>query len=287
MTQDLEAGRRSVNGISCIDVGDGPVTVFVHGVFTNALLWRNVVRALEDRRRCVVIDLPGHGRTPPMGQPSVHGWADAVSTVLRELDLWNVHLVGNDTGGAVVQLMLARDPDRLASVALTNCDTERRFPPRLLKPMVWAARAHLVGVLAAPLRIPWVARAVFRSAYRNPAGVPQQVLRSYLAPTVHDREGRRFLRQLLTSVDPRQLAENRPRLAECELPTALIWGTGDPFFDVEDAAWLHDVVPGARAVVEIPGARLFFPDENAAELVEALDDHWNASAIDSADAESA
>lgn len=108
MFEEFEASRRSVDGISYVDVGEGPVTVFVHGVFTNALLWRNVMRELAGTRRCIAVDLPGHGRTPPIGEPSVHGWVDAVATVLRELDLRDVHLVGNDTGGAVVQLLLGR-----------------------------------------------------------------------------------------------------------------------------------------------------------------------------------
>lgn len=278
MFEEFEASRRSVDGISYVDVGEGPVTVFVHGVFTNALLWRNVMRELAGTRRCIAVDLPGHGRTPPIGEPSVHGWVDAVATVLRELDLRDVHLVGNDTGGAVVQLLLGREEaGRLASLALTNCDTELAFPPRLLKPLVWGARANVLRAIAPVLRFPFVAREVFRSGYRRPADVPREVFRSYLAPTVDDREGLRFTGRLLTSVHPRQLAENRARLAECELPTALIWGTGDLFFDIEQARWLRDVIPGAREIVEIHGGRLFFPDEYAAELVEALDHHWRTS----------
>jgi len=55
-----------------------------------------------------------------------------------------------------------------------------------------------------------------------------------------------------------------------------VWGTGDRFFRVTWAHWLRDTIPGATEVVELDGARLFFPDERAAELTSALRRHWDA-----------
>ncbi len=141
MTDEFAAYRRTVGGISFTDVGEGPVTLFVHGVFTIGRLWRNCVQLLADRRRCISVDLPGHGHTPPLGEPSVWGLADAVDTVIRELDLRDIHRVGNDTGGAVAQVVLTRDPQLFTSFALTNCDTEGNFPPPAFRPAVWAPRA--------------------------------------------------------------------------------------------------------------------------------------------------
>ncbi len=151
MTDEFAAHRRTVGGISFTDVGEGPVTLFVHGVLTNGRLWRNCVQLLSDRRRCISVDLPGHGQTSPVGEPSVWGLADAVDTVVREMGLRDIHLVGNDTGGAVAQVVLTRNPERFASLALTNCDTEGNFPPLALQPAVWAAKA---GLLRAGARWP-------------------------------------------------------------------------------------------------------------------------------------
>jgi hypothetical protein len=43
------------------------------------------------------------------------------------------------------------------------------------------------------------------------------------------------------------------------------------------AYWLRDTIPGVTEVVEIDGARLFFPDERAADLVPHLQRHWAAA----------
>jgi pimeloyl-ACP methyl ester carboxylesterase len=67
MLNELEAHRRTaatdLGDISYLDVGEGPTALFVHGVFTNALFWRNVLAAVRSQRRCIAIDLPAHGQT--------------------------------------------------------------------------------------------------------------------------------------------------------------------------------------------------------------------------------
>ncbi len=266
--------RHTAGGISFTDVGDGPVTVFVHGVFTNGRLWRNCVQLLSDHRRCISIDLPGHGHTPPMGEPSIWGLADAVDAVIDELDLREIHLVGNDTGGAVTQVVLTRNPERFSSWALTNCDTEGNFPPPAFRPVAWAAKARLLRAGAPLATRPKLARLIFRPGYQNVSAVPGDVITDYLMPTLGSPEGVRFMNALMSSVNPELLAPIRPLLAECEVPTAIVWGTGDIFFRRSWADWLMDLIPGATAVVEVPGGKLFFPDERAGELVDALEDHW-------------
>ena len=63
MTDEFAAHRHSAGSISYTDVGQGPVTLFVHGVFTNGRLWRNCVKRLSGHRRCISVDLPGHGHS--------------------------------------------------------------------------------------------------------------------------------------------------------------------------------------------------------------------------------
>ncbi|MDA2950535.1 MAG: alpha/beta hydrolase, partial [Actinomycetota bacterium] len=87
-------------------------------------------------------------------------------------------------------------------------------------------------------------------------------------------QSREKVKALLLSMTPEQLAPIRPLLQACDVPTAVIWGTGDIFFRRHWADWLVDLIPGADEVVEIPHGRLFFPDERAPELVDALQAHW-------------
>ncbi|MCB1264458.1 MAG: alpha/beta hydrolase [Mycobacterium sp.] len=274
MTDEYAQYRHTAAGVSYIDVGEGPITLFVHGVFTNGRLWRNCIRMVADHRRCIAVDLPGHGHTPPAGEPSVWGLADAVGGLIRELDLHEVHLVGNDTGGAVSQVVLARDMERFASFALTNCDTEGNFPPRAFKPAVWAAKTRLLRVAGPLARTPLLAKQIYRSGYQHASAVPDDVVIDYLTPILGTSEGARFMERLLISMTPDQLSAIRPQLSRCEIPTILVWGTGDIFFGIEWAHWLQRLIPGVTGIVEVPGGRLFYVDERAAELVPALEAHW-------------
>lgn len=274
MTDEFAAYRRESGGISYVDVGEGPVTMFVHGVFTNGRLWRHAVRRLRGHRRCIVVDLPGHGHTPPTGEASLWGLADAVGTLLTELDLRDVHLVGNDTGGAACQIVMARHENRFASWVLTNCDTEGNTPPRAFAPVAWASRLGVLRVAGPVVRWPAPAKQILRAGYRRPARLPDEVVVDYLAPILGNRESVRFVERLISSLASEQLDRIRPQLAACDVPTLLVWGTADVFFHLEWAHWLQRLIPGATGVVEVPGGRLFFPDECAGEFVDALERHW-------------
>ena len=84
---------------------------------------------------------------------------------------------------------------------------------------------------------------------------------------------------MLASLDEADLAAVTPQLRELTVPTLLVWGTGDSFFDVSWAYWLRDTIPGTTQVVTVDGARLFFPDERAMDLVPHLEQHWAAAAV--------
>src|SRR5688500_5999895 len=112
--------------------GDGPPIVFVHGVFVNGKLWRKVAERLADRYRCIAPDWPLGSHTLPMREGadlSTPGTARLVSELLEHLDLQDVTLVGNDTGGAVCQLVMVDHPERIGRVVLTSCDAFEVYPP--------------------------------------------------------------------------------------------------------------------------------------------------------------
>ena len=80
----------------------------------------------------------------------------------------------------------------------------------------------------------------------------------------------------MTSLHARDLLAVEPALARLQVPTLIVWGTGDRAFRLKWAYWLRDTIPGATEVVEVDGGRLFFPDERADELTAALRRHWDA-----------
>jgi pimeloyl-ACP methyl ester carboxylesterase len=81
----------------------------------------------------------------------------------------------------------------------------------------------------------------------------------------------------MISLHARDLLAAEPALARLQVPTLIVWGTGDKFFRPKWAYWLRDTIPGAVDVVEIEGARLFLPDERATEFTAALRRHCDAN----------
>ena len=269
--------------VSYIDTGgQGRPVLFVHGVATSSYLWRNVISLLASERRCVAVDLPLCGQTPaaPDQDFSLPGLADFVAACCDELELSGVDLVANDTGGAVAQVLAARDPGRLATLTLTNCETHTNVHPPVLLPALLLARLGLLAPLGHMLwrRGALAGKRMYRSGYSDLANLPDDIARAWLEPGLGTAESARQFQRWALSVHARDLLAIEPDLARLQVPTLIVWGTADVFFKRKWAYWLRDTIPGATEVVELDGARLFFPDERAAEFTVALRRHWDAHA---------
>ncbi len=272
-----------VGPASYIDTGGpGRPALFVHGLGTSSYLWRNVIDQLDGQRRCVAIDLPLHGQTParPDQEYSLPRLADFVEACCEALDLSQVDLVGNDTGGAVCQVFATGHPERLASLTLTNCETHTNIPPKALWPSLLLARTGLLARWAPrQLRdIPRARKRMYGLGYQDVGTVPEEVVRAWLEPLFGTVESARRFERLVLSIHRRDLLAVEPALARLKVPTLIVWGTSDIFFGKKWAYWLRDTIPGATEVIMLDKARLFFPDERAAELTAALRRHWDACA---------
>src|SRR5262249_37104928 len=118
--------------------GTGDPIVFVHGLLVDGELWRDVASRLQDDYRVIVPDLPLGSQEealPPGAALSPPGLARIVADFLEALDLRDVTLVGNDTGGAICQLVVTEHPERVKRLVLTPCDAYEEFPPPTFKPL--------------------------------------------------------------------------------------------------------------------------------------------------------
>jgi pimeloyl-ACP methyl ester carboxylesterase len=260
--------------------GPGRPALFVHGVGTSSYLWRHVIEELDGQRRCVAVDLPLHGKTPAAADQdfTLPGLARFVADCCDALELTEVDLVANDTGGAVSQVFAAGHPERLHTLTLTNCEAHDNVPPKALLPAVLLARMGLYARIAPRLArdIPRARKRIFGLSYQDVARLPEDIVRAWVEPQLGTAEAARQSQRLLTSLHARDLLAVEPALARLQVPTLIVWGTKDIFFRRKWAYWLRDTIPGATEVVEIDGGRLFFPDERAAELTVALRRHWAA-----------
>jgi pimeloyl-ACP methyl ester carboxylesterase len=266
---------------SYIDTGGpGRPALFVHGVGSSSYLWRHVIDQLGGQRRCVAFDLPLHGRTPAAADQdfSLPGLARFLADGCDALELTGIDVVANDTGGAITQVFAAGHPERLHTLTLTNCEAHDNVPPKALLPAVLLARMGLLAPLAPRLvrDIPRARKRAFGSVYQDIANLPEDIARAWLEPLAGTGESARQFQRLMTSLHARDLLAVEPALARLQVPTLIVWGTGDRAFRLKWAYWLRDTIPGAAEVVEIDGGRLFFPDERADELTAALRRHWDA-----------
>jgi pimeloyl-ACP methyl ester carboxylesterase len=149
--KEWNANRSSVEtdfgDIAYVDFGEGPVAIFVHGVFLNSYLWRGVIDELREERRCIAVDLLWHGHTKGLESVpyTLTAQADMLDGFCQALGLDAVDLVGNDTGGAVAQIFATRHGERIRTLNLTNCDAHDNLPPKAFKMAVELAK---IGQLA-------------------------------------------------------------------------------------------------------------------------------------------
>ena len=120
--------------VRCYESGpsDGPPVVFVHGLLVNADLWQFVVpRLAEAGLRCIAVDWPlgSHDIPVPDADLTPPGVADLVAELLEVLDLRDVTVVGNDSGGAITQILITRHPERVGRVVLTPVGLVREVLP--------------------------------------------------------------------------------------------------------------------------------------------------------------
>ncbi|WP_279580127.1 alpha/beta fold hydrolase [Fodinicola feengrottensis] len=176
--------------VSYYDVGPhgGRTALFVHGVGTNALLWRGVIARLAGEVRCVALDLPLHGHTPAAADQdfSLHGLAKVLADFCAALGLTGIDLVANDTGGAVAQVFAVGRPDLLTSFTLTNCDTHDNLPPEAFKPAVEAAAKGQFAVTGPALAsMPAVGRkAALGPGYQSADLPSSELVRAFLKPVM-------------------------------------------------------------------------------------------------------
>jgi pimeloyl-ACP methyl ester carboxylesterase len=264
--------------ISYVEAGSGPVALFVHGVLLNKHLWRRQLAGLFDIRRCIAVDLLAHGDTEikPNQDVSVTANAIMLREVLDALQIDQVDVIGNDSGGGIIQIFSALHPERVRSLTLTDCDTHDNWPPEAFKPFLDMAAA---GGLSDTLNALLSDKAIYRSpgalgpAYERPENVSDADIEIYLRPLVRSEQRTHDLQRFLAAFDHDHTVAIEPRLRQLQAPTLIVWGTDDVYFPIKWAHWLAEAIPGAKPAVELLGARIFFPEERAEVFNQLLRDH--------------
>ena len=250
---------------------DGRPVVFVHGYMMGGQLWRQVGERLAGLGlRCIAPTWPLGAHPQPLrtgADRTVTGVAGMVADVLAALDLEDVVLVGNDTGGVVTQLVAVRHPERLGALVLTSCDAFEHFPPPILKPVILAAKSKpLFRAAIQAMRAPAARKRAFDGlAHRNIDDLTELWVRPALSDSSVAEDLRQFTLSLRTEVTTGVAA----RLPEFDKPALIAWSADDTFFELSDGERLAATIPNARLEV-IEGARTFSMVDRPDRLADLL-----------------
>jgi pimeloyl-ACP methyl ester carboxylesterase len=250
------------------DSCDGPPVVFVHGLLVDGTLWRKVTPLLDGAARTIVPDLPlgSHRRAINADADlSPDGVARLIGDFLAALDLEDVTLVGNDTGGLISQLVALDHGERVGRLVLTNCDCFDVFPPKEFVPMIKAAR--IPGAIKAALQPMRAAAARRRTmAYGGLAReIPDDVTAAWVEPARTDAAVRGDLIRFMKAMDTSIAIEAAQRLPNLAIPALIAWGQADRFFARELGERLAATIPDAR-LEPIEDARTFVAEDQPEAL---------------------
>jgi pimeloyl-ACP methyl ester carboxylesterase len=265
---DLPSGRLHYH-----DVGSGPPIVFVHGLLVNANLWRKVVERLAPDFRCIVLDLPLGSHVLPLapGAPNaVPDVAASIADAIDALELDDVTLVGNDSGGALSQIVVTTRPERIGRLVLTSCDYRDNFPPKLFsyfKPA--AAIPGLLWALLQPMRFRLPRRSPIAFGWLAKRPIERAAEDSYILPALSDAAVRADVRTFVKGADVSQTNAAADRLPQFDKPALIAWSADDRVFPVADAHKLAADLPNSRVEL-VEGAYTFSMEDNPARLSELI-----------------
>ncbi|MGW4981878.1 alpha/beta fold hydrolase [Streptomyces mirabilis] len=263
--------------------GDGPVLVLLHGLMMDASLWDQTITELAADHRCVAPTLPlgahRHGMRAD-ADLSLPGVARLVAEFLDRLDLRDVVLVGNDTGGALVQLMMVDGAARAAGVVLVSCDAFDNFPPGLTgRTLVLSGRLPpgLFGMFMQQMRL--------RPLRRMPVAFGWLTLRGdaatarWIRPVLERPEIRRDAVRTLraAAADTGLLLAAAERLPRFDRPALVVWARGDRVMPPEHGRRLAALLPRGR-LVEIDDSYTLVPLDRPTELARAIREFTRSSA---------
>ena len=252
--------------------GDGPVLVFLHGLLMDASLWDGVIADLSSDHRCVAPTLPlGAHRHPmhPDADLSLPGIARLVAEFCDRLDLDGVTLVGNDTGGALVQLLVADGTwPALSRVVLASCDAFDNFPPGLTgKTLVASGRLSpgMFGLFMRQMRLRPVRRLPIAFGWLTKRGdaATAEWMKPVLTQAAIRRDTVRVLRACRTAKG--LLVAAAERLPEFKHPALVVWASEDRVMPPEHGRRLAGLLPDAR-LVEVADSYTLIPLDQPARF---------------------
>jgi pimeloyl-ACP methyl ester carboxylesterase len=253
--------------------GSGDPIVFVHGFLANGDLWRKVVPSLAGEWRCIAPDWPMGSHElamEPDADLSAPGMADLIADFIEELGLERVTLVGNDSGGAMCQVLVTRRPERIERLVLTACDGFEVFPPpffNFLKPFV--ALPGGIAALVNPLRFRPLRRSPIAYGWTSKRKPEPAIYDSYVGPSIASAGVRRDIRKFLRGMRNEHTLDAAAKFGRFDRPVLVAWAPDDKFFPMDIGRRLAAAFPDARLEL-IEDSYAFTPEDQPERLAQLI-----------------
>lgn len=286
MAQAIRSHDRGVAGMREIELsagtieyqdtrGDGPVLVLLHGLMMDASLWDGPIGDLSVDHRCVAPTLPLGAHRHAMradADLSLPGIARLVAEFLDRLDLHDVTLVGNDTGGALVQLLICHGAERVARVVLASCEAFDNFPPGLT-----GRTLVLTGKLPPAMFGLFMQQMRFRALRRLPIAFGWLTKRGdaatarWMKPVMERADIRHDTVRVLraAAADPRLLVGVSECLPRFQHPALIVWAGGDRVMPPEHGRRLAELFPHGQ-LAQIDDSYTLIPLDRPTMLAQAI-----------------
>lgn len=268
----FRASRRFVRThygrIAYVERGRGAAALFLHGFPLNSFQWRGAIERLASHRRCVAPDFMGLGHTEVANGQSVapDAQVEMLLALMDKLSIDRADLIASDSGGAVAQLLLARHPERVRSLLLTNCDTEIECPPAAMLPVIALSRE---GKFVDRWLAPWQAdKRLARSpdgiggmCYLDPSNPTDEAIDSYFLPLLASAQSKSRVHAYAVALDHNVLEGVGEALKRSTAPVRVVWGMGDTIFSPAGAEHLERSFGRYQGTRRLEGSKLFWPEE--------------------------
>ena len=249
--------------------GTGSTIVFLHGLMMDGSLWDGPVAELSGDHRCVVPTLPLGAHRRAMNDDadlSLPAIAKLIEEFLERLDLRDVTLVGNDTGGALVQLLIGSP--RVGRIVLVSCEAFDNLPPGLTGrtlAIISKLSPGLLGVFMQQMRIKAMRRLPITFGWLTKRG--DAATARWMKPLLEQPEIRRDAVRVLRAAfaDRDLLVKAAENLPEFDRAALIVWAAGDRVMPPDHGRRLAELLPQGR-LVEVDDTATLIPLDQPARL---------------------
>ncbi|HEX8003898.1 MAG TPA: alpha/beta fold hydrolase [Mycobacteriales bacterium] len=253
--------------------GNGVPVLLLHGYPTSSYLWRDVQRDLGPRHPTYAPDLVGLGcsERPGAGRYDHASQARLMLSLLDELGLPRVAVVGHDVGGAVAVHLAALEPSRVAALVLVDTPLHAEvWPVPLVRMQALPLLGEAHGALARG--VPAAGRAMLRLSLGRglvATSFTTKTLHHYAEPLL-STDGVRGMLAVARAADPAAVQAAFEVVAAEPPPSLVLWAAADAWFSPAYGRRVAGELRGA-SYVEVADAGHFLPEDRPERVAEEIE----------------